>query len=268
MSSSPPLVVGEGMVAHVAPADGDRILWIHGYSLDSRIWHELWGHLGGWYHIGIDLPGHGRSGPVPPGLDLVRLANAIGRFAMAENVRHIVGLSFGGMVALQVAIEYPEAFASMVLGAPALGGGPQDRRIQALNLELSRLYHAQGQGPWLTDLWMTSPPDIFTGASKQPALRQRLREIVGEHVWTELADTRMQALTMHRQSATELGRIRAASLVLVGDEDAAAFKRCAELIRRAIPACRRVYLEATGHLTLLERAATVHPLIDAHFRAA
>jgi pimeloyl-ACP methyl ester carboxylesterase len=268
MSSARQLDAGAGMIAHLVPGDGDRILWIHGYSLDSRIWHELWCRLDGWTHIGIDLPGHGHSAPAPPGVDLVPLARVIGRFAKDQNVRHLVGLSFGGMVALQVAIEFPDVFASMVLGAPALGGGPQDRRIQALNLELSRMYHALGHGPWLTDLWLTWPSDIFTGASKQPALWRRLREIAGEHAWTELADRRMQRLTSHRQDATELRRIRAASLVLVGDEDAAAFKRCAELIRRAIPACRRVYLEHTGHLTLLERAATVHSMIDAHLRAA
>jgi pimeloyl-ACP methyl ester carboxylesterase len=261
---------GHGMVATalVGTGERERVLWIHGYSLDSRIWDELWGHLPAWHHLGIDLPGHGQSRPISPGLDLERLARCLGRFAVEQNVRHLVGLSFGGMVALQVAIEYPDAFASLVLGAPALGGGPQDRYAQARNLELSQMYRARGCGPWLRDLWMTSPPEIFKGASKHPALWHRLHGIVGDHHWAELADSRMQALTTHRQGAEDLRKIKAATLVVIGDEDADAFKRCAELIRRGIPDCCRVYLENTGHLTLLERAATVHPIVDSHFRAA
>jgi pimeloyl-ACP methyl ester carboxylesterase len=249
-------------------ADRERVLWIHGYTLDSRIWDELWSYLPNWYHLAIDLPGHGRSPPLRQRTDLRVLARQIGRFAMERKVQHVVGLSFGGMVALQVAIEYPDAFASLVLGAPAFGGGPKDRYAQARNLELSRMYRSQGCGPWLRDLWMTSPPNIFLGASKHPVLWQRLRQIVGEHRWTELTDTRMRSLTECQQSPREMHKIKAATLVFIGDDDADAFKRSAELIRRGIPSCRCVHLEQTGHLTLLERAATIHSLIDDHFRAA
>ena len=198
----------------------------------------------------------------------MRLAKRLGLFAIDQDVRHLVGLSFGGMIALQIAIEYCDAFSSLVLGAPALAGGPQDRRAQARNLELARLYRSCGPSPKLRDLWMTSPPDIFKGAAKNPALWQRLRAIVGDHRWTELADLRMQALTTVRQTESDLKRVEASTLVLIGDEDTEAFKRCAELIRRGIPHCRRVYLENTGHLTLLEQVAAAQPLIDAHFRSA
>jgi pimeloyl-ACP methyl ester carboxylesterase len=250
------------------PSDGERVLWIHGYTMDSRIWDELWSYLPNWHHVAIDLPGHGRSPPLAAGTDLSDLGRLVGRFAVEQDIQHVVGLSFGGMIALQVTIEYPDAFASLVLGAPALGGGPQDRHAQARNLELMRMYSTRSVGPWLRDLWMTSPPNIFAGASKHPELWHRLRDIVGEHRWSELADSRMRALTSYCQSLNDLRRVTAAALILIGDEDAEAFKRSAELIRRHIPTCRRVYLEQTGHLTLLERAATIHPLIDDHFRAA
>jgi pimeloyl-ACP methyl ester carboxylesterase len=267
VTASASIDAGGNLAARLRPGGGG-VLWIHGYTMDSRIWEELWDLLPGWRHIGIDLPGHGLSDPLEQGLDLAALGRRLGEFARQQGVRHLVGLSFGGMVALQVAIELPDAFDSLVLGAPALGGGPQDRRAQARNLELAALHRARGVGPWLRDLWMTSPPDIFTSAAKDPALWQRLHAIVGGHPWTELADARMQMLTQHRQSTEALRRIRADTLVLIGTEDSEAFRRSAELIRRAVPRCRRVHLESTGHLTLLERAATIHPLLDAHFRNA
>jgi len=269
MTSASRVDVGDGMVATVIAGSADRVLWIHGYALDSRIWTELWAKLPAWSHVGLDLPGHGASAPMRAGLDIVTLARQIGRLAIEANVRHLVGLSFGGMMALQVAIEYPSAFASLVLGAPGLGGGPHDRHAQARNLELSRVYRSRGPGPWLTELWMKSPPDIFTGASAYPELWRRLRGIVDEHTWAELGGAiGMHPLTTHPQTPEQMRSIAAAGLVIVGDDDMDAFKRCAELIRRSLRSCRCVRLPATGHLGLLERSAAVAPMLDTHFRTA
>jgi pimeloyl-ACP methyl ester carboxylesterase len=259
--------IGDGIVAHVGSAPGDPVLWIHGYTMDSRVWKEIWSRLDGWCHIGIDLPGHGLSVNARPDLALIDLARGIGAFAMQRGARHLVGLSFGGMVALQVAMEFPDAFSTLALGAPALGGGPQDRRAQAINIDLTRMFRERGSGPWLSDLWMSPHSGIFAGIARQPLEWSRLRRIVADHQWPELADGRMQHLTMHHQQPWQLDKIGAATLVLVGDEDSETFKRSAELIRRAIPRCRRVYLERTGHLTILERPETVHALLDDHFRA-
>jgi pimeloyl-ACP methyl ester carboxylesterase len=268
MSGVGPVAIGAGIAARIAPGGGEAVLWIHGYTLDSSIWDELWGYLPGWRHIGIDLPGHGASHPPAVGEDLGGLARRIGDLALQHNVRHVVGLSFGGMVALQVAIERPNAFASLILGSPALGGGPQDRHAQACNLELMRLFRGHGLGPWLAERWLRSPPDIFAGASRHPPLFEQLRAVVHRHGWLELRDpSSMQRLTQHRQTAAGLRRINAATLVIIGEHDMAAFKRCADIIQRSIPGCARIYIPSAGHLGLLEAASAVHPLIAAHWRA-
>jgi 2-succinyl-6-hydroxy-2,4-cyclohexadiene-1-carboxylate synthase len=244
----------------------DPVLWIHGYTLDSSIWHELWDCLPNWTHLGVDLPGHGGSLPLPPGTGLTTLALRLARLARREGATRLVGLSFGGMVALQVAIELAGDLHALVLSSPGLGGGPQDRLAQVRHLELLRLYRTRGPGPWLTDLWMTSPPDIFTGAAADPDLWEVLRSVVQRHRWQELADGSMQGLTAHSQTAQDLALISAATLVVVGEHDMPAFKRCAELIRRAVTACRRVYLPDAGHLGLLEAPSIAAPLVDGHLR--
>jgi pimeloyl-ACP methyl ester carboxylesterase len=114
---------------------------------------------------------------------------------------------------------------------------------------------------------MRWPPDIFKGAAAHPQLWAELRQVIGRHSWAEIADSSMHGLSDYPQPTQDLRRIRAATLVLVGEDDMEAFRRCAELIRRGIPDCRRVYLPHTGHLGLLEAAPTVYPLIEAHFRA-
>jgi len=247
---------------------GAGVLWLHGYTLDSSIWWPLWQALPGWRHIGLDLPGHGASDPIKPLESLPELARRIARFAIGEGVQHIVGLSLGGLIALQVAIEYTESFRSLTVCSPPLGGGPQDPQAATRNLELTRLFRERGAGPWMTELWMKWPPEIFKGAADHPVLWSQLQFLVDQHSWAELADSRMQHLTMYEQQLHELSRIRAATLVLVGENDMAAFKRCAELLRRAIEGCERLYWPGAGHLSLLEAAQSISGTLDAHLRRA
>ena len=246
--------------------DGEAILWIHGYTMDAGIWTRLWERLPRWRHVAIDLPGHGASPPLPPGVDLPALGDAIARLARAEGAHHLVGLSFGGTVGLQVAIQDPEAVCTLVLGSASLGGGPEDPHTRTRSRELARLYEERGPGPWMTDLWMRSPPDIFRGAASQPALWIELRAIVERHSWGELADQRMRGLAGHPQAERDLRRVRARTLVVVGEDDMEAIKRCGELIRRSIPGARRVYAPC-GHLSLLEWPDAANAVAE-HVRAA
>jgi pimeloyl-ACP methyl ester carboxylesterase len=264
----PATLVRDGLAARVVDGGGESLLWLHGYTLDSSIWGPLWQGLPAWRHIGLDLPGHGASEPLRRRESLPELARRVGAFALAEGVRHIIGLSLGAMIALQVAIECPESFRSLILCSPPVGGGPQDPAARTRNLELARLYSERHAGPWMTALWMQWPPDIFKGAAHHAELWSQLQSVIDRHSWAELTDSRMQGLTVYPQQVRQLGRIRASTLVLVGEEDMPAFKRCAELLRRAIPNCERIYWPGAGHLALLEAAGSVPGTLEAHLRAA
>jgi hypothetical protein len=72
---------GAGISARVVHNSQEKVLWIHGYTLDSSIWKHLWQHLPRWQHIAIDLPGHGLSAPIENGETLLTLADRIGELA-------------------------------------------------------------------------------------------------------------------------------------------------------------------------------------------
>ncbi len=261
------VTLADGLAARVAPAEGEKVLWIHGYTLDSSIWSNVWPRLPHWYHLGVDLPGHGASALPAPGQTLAGMARAIGEIALQQGVRHVVGLSFGGTVALQIAIEFPEAFASFCLAAAGLAGGPQDPHARFRYRELIRLYADRGPGPWLTALWMQWPPDLFKGAAAHPQLWEQLAAVVDRHQWPELADDTYQKLMGGRQAEAEMRTIRAAMLLLVGSDEMPAFRYTADLIAAAVPACGRVDLPATGHLCLLEDLDASTLLLHNHLMA-
>jgi pimeloyl-ACP methyl ester carboxylesterase len=266
MTRAPLINWGDGFAARVVSGGPDAVLWIHGYTLDSSSWLPVWDLLPGWTHIGVDLPGHGSSLPLKDGESLPSLARRLWTLAARHDVRHCVALSFGTLVATQMAIERPDALATLVLAAPALGGGPQENGVGVRYQELITTYRQRGFGPHLRARWMTSPPDIFKGAEARPELWARLWRLVGRHPWWELADDSFARFANHPQTQSELRRIGAPTLVLIGDNELAAFKRCAELIRRAIPAVHRTYLPEAGHLCMLEQPELSAPLIGNHLR--
>src|SRR5262245_26176726 len=91
---------------------------LHGLGTDRRIWlYQVPAFCARVPTLLVDLRGHGRSS-APPGewtiadmaRDVVRLLRHLG----VERA-HLVGLSLGGMVAQQFALDYPYAAASLVL---------------------------------------------------------------------------------------------------------------------------------------------------------
>jgi pimeloyl-ACP methyl ester carboxylesterase len=259
-------ILGDGIAARVSRSSGEKVLWIHGYTMDSSTWQDLWRLLPNWYHIGLDLPGHGASRSIRQSEDLQALAIRAGELALEWEVRHIVALSFGTMLALQVAIEYPDDFASLVLGAPALAGGPQDSMVAVRYGELARLYRQRGAGTHMAALWMRSPPDIFKGLEDRPLVRDRVFDVISRHGWRELEDGSMVTLTSPAQKEEQLRTIRAVTLVLLGEKELPAFRSCAHLITETIPSCERVEIPSAGHLCLLEAPNQAASLIDAHLR--
>ncbi|MER6071442.1 alpha/beta hydrolase [Streptomyces sp. NPDC001817] len=243
---------------------GPGVLWLHGYTMDSTVWRPLWDRLPGWTHIGVDLPGHGGSAPIPAGLTLTGLAGQLAEIAQDTGARRVVALSFGSMAAVELAVRQPQLVERLVVAAPTLAGTANDAAAKVRYRQLAILYRMTGPGEQLADLWMQSPPDIFKGTERHPELRAALRAVVARHGWAELGDRAMDGLTACRHTEDDLRRITARTLVVVGDEDMPAFVRNGEKLQATVTDCRLLTLLGSGHLPLLERPGAVAPLIASH----
>ena len=245
---------------------GPAVLWIHGYTMDSTLWHPLWDLLPGFRHVSIDLPGHGRSGPLSSDETLPALAARIAEIAQAEQACRIVALSFGSAVALQLASARPDLVSRLAIAAPAIAGAQPAAGVIGRDMQLALLYRMTGPGPHMTKLWMTSPPDIFLGTQDHPGLRDRLREVIDGHSWAELGSGAMRSLGAHVHTDEALSQISAATLVITGDQDMPAFSANASRLAAVIPRCTLVTMPDSGHLCLLERPGQVAGRLAAHLR--
>lgn len=260
------MILGEGLHVHMGGEGDESVLWFHGYTLDSSVFEPVWRLLPGRRHLGLDLPGHGRSRTLRSNESLVELAGEIAAAAQQHGIRHLVGLSFGTVVALQVALMRPDAFSTLVLAAPGLTGGPEEPEIQQRYLELGLLYRRLGPGPHMTRLWMSCPPDIFRFVLGNPSLTERLQRVIDRHRWSELANMGMLGLTRPAQTAGSLAAVRARTLVLVGEHEIPAHRECAAILGESIPGCDIALLPDGGHLAMLEQPESAAQAIEEHLR--
>ncbi|MCB5163510.1 alpha/beta hydrolase [Streptomyces bambusae] len=250
---------------------GPTVLWLHGYTMDATLWRPLWRLLPGLRHVGVDLPGHGGSEAMRPGLTLPELGAQVMGLARAQGARRWVGLSFGSTVALEAALAYPDEVDRLVVGAPSPGGAPADPAVRKRFIEMLMLRRMRGTGAeaaeQLADLWMAAPPDIFRGTEAHPALRAELRSVVTRHSWAELASGAMAGIAAHVHSAEDLARITAHTFALTGSDDMPVFHDNAALLSRVVPECRTFVVPGAGHLPFLEQPWAVAPLLSEHLLA-
>ena len=112
--------------------DGPPLVLLHGLGGTIENWRALAPPLAAAHRIVVpDLPGHGRSAPLPEARDLDALAEAVLAIADAEEMPGAVwiGHSLGGVVALRTAALRPEAVRGLVLAAAA-GIGSASRAAQ------------------------------------------------------------------------------------------------------------------------------------------
>jgi pimeloyl-ACP methyl ester carboxylesterase len=120
----PSLSVGDIQVYYERTGVGQPILLIHGLGSSARDWElQVPAFAPQFQVIAADLRGHGRSAK-PRGRysislfagDMAALLRALG-----AGPAHVVGLSLGGMVALELALSSPEIVRSLVI----INSGPE-----------------------------------------------------------------------------------------------------------------------------------------------
>jgi len=125
-------------------SDGDpeapTVVLMHGVATTSWMWRRLASDLAGDLHVvSVDLPGHGASAQTPWASmadTSVRVAQVVRRVAQAESV-HLVGLSLGGYVALNMAAEQSVMVASATASGVNVLSFPHPRLMRAAGRVMS-----------------------------------------------------------------------------------------------------------------------------------
>ncbi len=103
---------------------GDPLLFIHGLGSSGRDWELQVPHFARTYRvITVDIRGHGQSGKPPGPYSVAQFAADVA--ALIETLEiapaHIVGISMGGMIAFQLAVDQPALVRSLTI----VNSGPE-----------------------------------------------------------------------------------------------------------------------------------------------
>ncbi len=241
-------VAAEGMAIEV-DGTGDPVILVHGLGGTSNTFTPQLAALTPRLRaIRPDLPGSGRSNANGP-LSIQAFVDHIARAAQALGVArgHFAGHSLGTIVCQHLAVQHPSLVRSLALVGPfpappaAAREGLRSRAKQARSEGMASIADAVVQAATSADT-----------KSNQPVAAAFVRELLMRQCPEGYART-CEALA--DAEAADLDRIKCATLLVTGDEDAVAPPSVARGMAERIAGSRTTILNRCGHWTTIERAA-------------
>ncbi|GAB4376729.1 MAG: hypothetical protein Kow00114_40590 [Kiloniellaceae bacterium] len=257
------------------------LLALHSSASSGGQWKALAAALDGVAPaITPDLPGYGRAafrdgrrdpdrdGPPSLDADAAAVLRGLGDAAAAF---HLVGHSYGGAVAMKIALNHPGRVLSLTLIEPVLfhllplAGGAEDLRLYRGILGIrDRLRGAVAAG-WPAH-GMAAFVDFWNGAGSWDALAVEQRQRLAGQARAVLDN--FTAVLDERWPVADVARLRCPLLTVTGAQSPAVARQVTDRILDAAPAATAARVFRAGHMAPLTHAATVNALIGRHIRLA
>jgi poly(3-hydroxyalkanoate) depolymerase len=240
--------------------EGHPLLLITGIGANLDMWAPLAKLMTDRELIAFDPPGAGLSQRPRAPLRMRQLAGVVRELldAMALYRVDVLGYSFGGALAQELAYRAPDRVRRMVLCATALGvGGVPPKPVAALMLATPARYYSPR-------LLAFSVPLIAGGVTARDpsALRANARERL-QHPPDLLGYAYQLYAAAGWSSLPWLHRVKQPALVIGGDDDPSVPVLNARLLARRLPNARLHVVKGGGHLFLLDEPHSAVPQITA-----
>jgi 3-oxoadipate enol-lactonase len=225
-------VVGGARISFEDNGDGPALVLLHCGTCDSRIWEQQVRTLAISYRVvRYDIRPCGRSDPpTGPFSQIDDLAALLEELQIERAV--LVGLSMGGVIALDYDFRFPNRVLGLVLIASGLRGhdwsnDPVLRAAAAPDPSAS----AEDQ----VDLFMSA----WANLGSDQDVTEFVREMVRHNLPSE-GLPREWRIVPDEPTAQRLCEVRSPTLVVVGDSDQPDILRIADRLQREIPEARKV----------------------------
>lgn len=247
-------------IAYRRRGSGPPLVLLHGALVDSRVWQPQLEALSDTYTVvAWDAPGCGQSSDPPADFSLPDFAGCLAGFIDALDLErpHVLGLSFGGGLAIQFFDRYPNIPQSLILaGAYAGWAGSLPPAQVAERLEKG-MAQSELPGEEVAALWR---PSLFSDDAPAAAVARNAAIMADFHPAGMRAMLRAFAAADLREV---LPRIDVPTLLLYGAEDKRAPAAVATKLHEQIPTSTLVFLPGTGHVSNLESPAMFNGAVRA-----
>lgn len=256
-------VVGSS-IAYQQVGDGPLVVLLHGGLSDSREWRrQLDGLSDSFTVVAWDAPGCGRSSDPPRSFRMPDYADRLSTFigALALGRPHVVGLSWGSVLALELYRRYPKLPVTLVLASAYAGWtGSLSADVVADRLE-GALRDLELPPEEFARSWI---PSLFT----DQASTQMVDEVVA--MMSEFHPIGARAM-LHSMAEADLHDvlpyIEIPTLLLYGEADVRSPLLVAEELHAQIRGSKLVVIPGVGHQSNVEAGARFNSEVRAFLQS-
>jgi pimeloyl-ACP methyl ester carboxylesterase len=231
---------------------GEPVVLIHAGVANLRMWDgQVPALRDGYRVIRYDTRGYGRTETDPVEFsnraDIAALLDHLG-----EESAHVVGLSRGGIIALDYTIERPDRVRSLVVAAGGIGGYESPEESPPETFEAAeKLMEAKdwaGLAEWETAYWADGPGQR---TDRAPDVRAKVHEWVLTNYLAEKEEGTPQPLDP--PAAGRLGELKAPLLVVIGTLDEPGTQESMRHLAATVPGAQLETFEGAAHMLNLEQ---------------
>jgi 3-oxoadipate enol-lactonase len=241
---------------------GPNVVMLHPVGLDLTFLRPIAELAKDRYRLlSVDLRGHGNSPTAPPAIGFPDNVQDVHdtlhhlKFAPAA----VVGFSFGGMIAQELALTYPNDVSALALCACPSTHTPEGRKVTAQRGSDAEAYGMTAVLDATLKRWFTE--DFYARGGGAPA-RDRLltNNVCGwANAWRTISS--LDALP-------RLGAVKVPTICVAGELDLSSPPAIVKTIANAIPAARYVELPRAPHMIFIEQPRETASAIFSFFDQA
>lgn len=264
----PYIKIGRSRVNYGLQGEAGRevIVFINGLTQTSTLWttHQERLSRQGYRVLTYDTLGQGQSSKPVLGIRMEDHAELLVKLLDALEIGqcHLCGISFGGVVAMQVALRYPERLKSLVpMSTFAEMPGQLEQLGRGLHMAIT-----QAGFPLIQTLLL--PMNVSSAWIEQ--VRNTLSESMRRgYLYNDpyAIQNLMESYINFRPFAQDLGRITCPTLILNGEFDYLTPRLCHETLRQNIRNSRLMIVPRAFHAFTLEYPELTVRIIEAFVRS-
>ena len=249
--------VGNGSLYYEEAGSGEPVIFVHGHSLDHRMWDEQFAEFAKEYRvIRYDLRGYGASSSQTEDYQFTHVQDLVTLMdSLHIRKAHIVGLSLGGFIGADMLGWFPERIASAFLASGNIrkSKGPsqpmtkeealkRDEEITALKVKGVDVMKRE----WFEGL-------MNSGGTRKERMRQPLWEMIDDwDAWQPLHKEVRVVAGLDAYEAIKKNRPTVPTLIVEGNSPNNRYSNQPEILKY-LPNGKLKVLEDCGHMLNMEQ---------------
>jgi len=240
--------------------NGFPLVLIHGGLMDRRMWDGQIEPFSRDYRvIRYDVRGYDRSDKPREPFSHVEDLHQLLKFLKVDKA-HILGLSMGGQIAIDFALEHPGMTASLIPAASAMTGFPY-KDAEGLESQYEAVFAAAREGNMDRAVELTLRLPFFVPVKSDPALPEKMKTMIRTNFMNWASSQARHAQWPEPPAYERISRLRTPTLILVGDHDVSDIQAVADKLAASVPGAKKVVIRDAGHHLNMENPAAFNSAV-------